>query len=36
MVGDHVWRVSGVESGGKDKGEAEHEAPPTDLHTLMP
>ena len=34
--GYNFWRVSGVEIGGKRKGEAEHEAPATDLHTLMP
>jgi hypothetical protein len=28
--------VCGVAIRGKDKGEAEHEAPVTDLHTLMP
>jgi NADH-quinone oxidoreductase subunit I len=32
----NFWRVSGVKIGGKDKGEAEHEAPPTDVRTLMP
>src|SRR6185437_17028203 len=32
----NFWRVAGVAIGGKDKGEAEHEAPPTDLHTLLP
>ncbi len=30
------WRVSGVAIGGKGKGEAEHEAPPTDLRSLLP
>ena len=30
------WRVAGVRIGGKDKGESENEAPPTDLRTLMP
>ncbi len=30
------WRVSGVEIGGKGKGQAEREAPPTDLTTLLP
>ncbi len=30
------WRVSGVRIGGKDTGEAESDAPPTDVHGLMP
>ncbi len=30
------WRVSGVAIGGKDKGQSEHEAPPTDLRSLLP
>ena len=30
------WRVAGVRIGGKEKGESENEAPPTDLRTLMP
>lgn len=30
------WRVAGVKIGGKDKGEAESEAPPFDVRTLMP
>jgi NADH-quinone oxidoreductase subunit I len=30
------WRVAGVAIGGKDKGEAESEAPPVDLIDLMP
>jgi len=34
--GYNYWRVCGVAIRGKDKGEAEHEAPVTDLHTLMP
>ncbi len=34
--GYNFWRVSGVQIGGKDKGQGEHEAPPTDVHTLMP
>lgn len=34
--GYNFWRVSGVKIGGKDKGEAENEAPPTDLHGLLP
>jgi NADH-quinone oxidoreductase subunit I len=32
----NFWRVAGVKVGGKDKGEAEREAGPTDLHSLMP
>ncbi|MGE5263896.1 MAG: NADH-quinone oxidoreductase subunit NuoI [Acidobacteriota bacterium] len=34
--GYNFWRVSGVKIGGKDKGEAENEAPPIDLHRLLP
>ncbi|MEO8601972.1 MAG: NADH-quinone oxidoreductase subunit NuoI [bacterium] len=34
--GYNFWRVAGVQIGGKDKGEAEREAPPTDLRRLMP
>ncbi len=34
--GYNFWRVAGVQIGGKDKGESEREAPPTDLHSLMP
>ncbi len=30
------WRVSGVAIGGKGKGEAEREAPPTDVRSLLP
>ncbi len=30
------WRVAGVKIGGKDKGEAEREDPPTDIHSLLP
>ena len=30
------WRVAGVRIGGKDKGEAENEAPPADLRSLLP
>jgi NADH-quinone oxidoreductase subunit I len=30
------WGVAGVKIGGKDKGEAEREAPPTDLRSLLP
>jgi NADH-quinone oxidoreductase subunit I len=32
----NFWRVAGVAIGGKGKGLAEHEAPPTDVHSLMP
>jgi len=34
--GYNFWRVAGVQIGGKDKGESENEAPPADLHDLMP
>ncbi len=34
--GYNFWRVCGVRIGGKDKGEAEREAPPIDLRTLLP
>ncbi len=34
--GYNYWRVSGVKIGGKDKGEAEREAPPVDVHDLRP
>ena len=30
------YRVAGLAVGGKDKGEAEGEAPPVDLHDLLP
>ncbi len=30
------WRVAGVRIGGKDKGEAENEAKPVDLRSLLP
>jgi NADH-quinone oxidoreductase subunit I len=30
------YQVSGLAIGGKDKGEAEHEDPPVDLHSLLP
>ncbi|MFB3829943.1 MAG: NADH-quinone oxidoreductase subunit NuoI [Bryobacteraceae bacterium] len=30
------WRVAGVAIGGKGKGEAEREAPPTDVRSLLP
>ena len=32
----NFWRTSGVAIGGKDKGEAQREAPPVDVHRLMP
>jgi NADH-quinone oxidoreductase subunit I len=34
--GYNFWRVAGVKIAGKDKGQAENEAAPTDLHTLLP
>jgi NADH-quinone oxidoreductase subunit I len=34
--GYNFWRVSGVKIGGKDKGEAQHEAAPVDLRRLLP
>ena len=34
--GYNFWRVSGARIAGKDKGEAENEAPPVDLRSLMP
>ncbi len=34
--GYNFYRVAGLAIGGKDKGEAEVEAPPTDLHSLLP
>jgi NADH-quinone oxidoreductase subunit I len=34
--GYNFWRVSGVQIGGKGKGDAERESPPVDLHSLMP
>jgi NADH-quinone oxidoreductase subunit I len=34
--GYNFWRVAGVGVGGKNKGEAEREDPPTDVHSLMP
>lgn len=30
------YRVAGMAVGGKDKGEAENEAPPVDVHSLLP
>jgi NADH-quinone oxidoreductase subunit I len=32
----NFYRVAGLAIGGKDKGEAEGEAPPVDLRTLLP
>ena len=32
----NYWKVAGVAIAGKDKGESEDEAPPDDLHNLMP
>ncbi len=34
--GYNFYRVSGVRIEGKDKGEAENEAPPVDVHSLLP
>ena len=34
--GYNFWRVAGVMIGGKDKGQAQHEAAPVDLHSLLP
>ncbi|MCL4302224.1 MAG: NADH-quinone oxidoreductase subunit NuoI [Anaerolineae bacterium] len=34
--GYNYYRVAGLAIGGKDKGEAENEAPPVDVHTLLP
>ncbi len=32
----NYYRVAGLAIGGKDKGQAENEAPPVDLHGLLP
>lgn len=32
----NFYRVSGLQIAGKDKGEAENERPPVDIHGLMP
>ena len=32
----NFYRVAGVAVGGKDKGEAENETPPVDVHSLLP
>ena len=34
--GYNFWRVAGVQIGGKGKGEAEREDPPTDVHGNLP
>ena len=34
--GYNYYRVAGVAIGGKDKGEAEREAPPADVRTVLP
>jgi NADH-quinone oxidoreductase subunit I len=34
--GYNFYLVAGLAIGGKDKGEAEDEQPPVDLHTLLP
>ena len=34
--GYNFWRVAGAQIGGKDTGEAEHESPPVDVHSLLP
>ena len=34
--GYNYWRVAGVQIGGKDKGEAQHEGPPVDVRSLLP
>jgi NADH-quinone oxidoreductase subunit I len=34
--GYNYYRIAGMKIGGKDKGEAEHEAAPVDLHSLLP
>ncbi|KAB2870321.1 MAG: NADH-quinone oxidoreductase subunit I, partial [Burkholderiaceae bacterium] len=34
--GYNYYRVAGLKIGGKDKGEAENEEPPVDLHRLLP
>jgi NADH-quinone oxidoreductase subunit I len=34
--GYNFYRVAGLAIGGKEKGEAENEAPPVDVRTLMP
>ncbi len=34
--GYHYYKVAGLKIGGKEKGEAENEAPPVDIHSLLP
>lgn len=34
--GYNYWRVAGVAIGGKEKGQAEREATPVDIHSLLP
>ncbi len=34
--GYNFYRVSGLAIGGKGKGESENEAPPVDVHSLLP
>jgi NADH-quinone oxidoreductase subunit I len=34
--GYNYWRVAGVKIGGKDKGEAQKEGRPVDVHSLLP
>jgi NADH-quinone oxidoreductase subunit I len=34
--GYNFWRVAGVQIGGKDKGQAENESAPVDLHSNLP
>jgi len=34
--GYNFYRVAGLSIAGKDKGQAENEAPPEDLHAVMP
>ncbi len=35
-AGYNFYRVAGLAIGGKDKGEAENEKPPVDVHSLLP
>jgi len=35
-AGYNFYRVAGLSIGGKDKGQSENEAPPEDLHDIMP
>jgi NADH-quinone oxidoreductase subunit I len=35
-AGYNFYRVAGLEIGGKKKGEAENEAPPVDVKSLLP